>query len=154
MLLASACCVPAFAAWAGERGAPAEQTIVVPVRAIYPGDELDGGNVEVRSLSDFPRSGTAAGYAKSPGDIAGKVARRTLLSGQPIPMNALRGKAVVVQGRTYAMQYRSANLLITGTGVPLQSGALGELINVRNPDTGIVVKARVGDGQVLIVEGL
>jgi flagellar basal body P-ring formation protein FlgA len=51
------------------------------------------------------------------------------------------------------MLYRSGGLTIAGTGVPLQSGGAGDTVNVRNPDTGIVVKGRVEADGTIAVEG-
>ena len=125
-------------------------SLLVPISVIYPGDEISAGMVAAQRfrVSD----GAKSSYAQTPQDLVGKIARRTLMRGQPIPFAALRVKDVVVQGRTYALIYSSEFVKITGTGVPLQSGAAGDVINVRNPDTGVIVKARVAEDQSLVVE--
>lgn len=124
--------------------------LMVPISVIYPGDEISAGMVTAQKFR--VNESVKPSYAQTLQELAGKVARRTLMRGQPIPFAALREKEVVVQGRTYALIYSSEFVKITGTGVPLQSGATGDVINVRNPDTGVIVKARVADDQSLIVE--
>lgn len=123
------------------------QTIVVPRTVIYPGDVISEGAVVDRRIG-----GGQAAFGMKRDDVVGKVARRTLMRGQPIPSSAVRERDVVVQGRTYALIYKSDSLTVTGSGVPLQSGSAGQVINVRNPDTGVVIKARVSSDETLVVD--
>lgn len=142
------CCSKSFAgvATADVR----ESTILVPRMAIYPGDVIsDDSVVELRVARKI---GEQKIFGERREDIIGKVARRTLLRGEAIMPSALREMSIVTQGRTYPMIYKSDILTISGTGVPLQSAAAGQLVNVRNPDTGAIVKARVRDDGFLVVE--
>jgi len=123
--------------------------LMTPVTAIYPGDEI---TAEMVAPQSFRFGASSENFARSLGDVVGRIARRTLMRGQPIPLAALREKEAVIQGKTYSMTYTSDFLSISGTGIPLQSGAVGAIINVRNPDTGVVVKARVAEDRTLIVE--
>lgn len=121
---------------------------LVPSVTFYPGDEVTSVSLEERVMPGLRNTGSVT----RPADVEGKIARRTLLRGQPIPLDALRTRPVVKQGRTYVMIYRSAHLQVSCYGVPLQEAAAGETINVRNPDTGVIVKARVGENSILHVE--
>ncbi|MET1046551.1 MAG: flagella basal body P-ring formation protein FlgA [Hyphomicrobium sp.] len=56
------------------------------------------------------------------------------------------------QGRTYKLTYKSPFVSIVGVGVPMESGSAGEVVNVRNPETGIIIKARVEPDQTLAVD--
>ncbi len=123
--------------------------LMTPVTAIYPGDEI---TAEMVAPQSFRFGGSSENFARSLEDVVGRIARRTLMRGQPIPLSALREKAAVLQGKTYSMIYTSEFLSVAGVGVPLQSGAVGSIINVRNPDTGVVVKARVAEDRTLVVE--
>jgi flagellar basal body P-ring formation protein FlgA len=125
-------------------------TILVPRMVIYPGDVILDSSVTERQV--VRKSGEQRLFGESREDVVGKVARRTLLRGEAIVPSALRELSVVIQGRTYPLIYKSDILSITGTGVPLQSAAAGQVINARNPDTGAIVKARVRDDGSLVVE--
>jgi flagellar basal body P-ring formation protein FlgA len=127
-----------------------ETTILVPRMVIYPGDVISDDSVVERQVTR--KIGEQKIFGESRTDVIGKVARRTLLRGEAIVPSALRGLSVIIQGRTYPMIYKSDILMITGTGVPLQSAAAGQVVNVRNPDTGAIVKARARDDGSLVVE--
>lgn len=126
-------------------------TIFVPRTVIYPGDLIAEINlVELKIVSNAQ---TVVPFGSRKDDLVGKVARRTLVSGQPVPVSAVRKKEAVVQGRSYDIVYQSGFLTVMGTAVPLQSGAAGETVNVRNPETGVVVKAVVQASGTLVVSG-
>ncbi|MBS0235468.1 MAG: flagellar basal body P-ring formation protein FlgA [Proteobacteria bacterium] len=141
-----AVCVFSTAALAQYSG----RTVFVPRAVIYPGDKLDDANLIERQLLVTPANPPVFGEHEE--DLLGKVARRTLLPGELIPETAVRTENLVRQGRTYKMTYNSKFVSIIGVGVPLQSGSAGEIINVRNPETGIIVKARVEPDQTLSVD--
>ena len=146
----------AIAAWAaiGALCAPcavaqsAPASIYVLRNIIYPGDVISEDLLVERQLTN----GARPSFGGQKEDLIGKVARRTLVPGQPIPQNALREKEEVVQGRQYDILYQSGALTISGSGVPLKSGAIGEMVPVRNPETGIVVQALVQAGGKLLVK--
>lgn len=143
--LAAMCAFPA-AAHALDPG----RTIFVPRAVIYPGDKLTDANLIERQLLVTPDNPPVFGEREQ--DLLGKVARRTLLPGELIPENGIRAQDLVKQGRTYKLTYSSKFLSITGVGVPLQSGSEGEIISVRNPESGIIIKARVKSDQTLTVD--
>ncbi len=81
--------------------------------------------------------------------VIGKMARRTLLPGQPIPRNALREPYTVLQGKTVSLVFQSGSITITGVALALESGSAGEIVSARNPDSGIVVRGVVqADGSL------
>jgi flagellar basal body P-ring formation protein FlgA len=145
-LAALAACVFVPPAYAEQSG----RTIFVPRAVIYPGDTITEATLIERELivsADNPPV-----YGENEADLLGKKARRTLLPGQLIPESGVRTEDVVKQGRTYKMTYESSALSISGVGVPMQSGSAGEIINVRNPETGLIIKARVRSDQTLAVD--
>lgn len=150
VLGAVAALVPHAVLATGARAAEETRTIFVPATVIYPGDEITPDSLtalEVKRPQDSDPT-----FGENQADLVGKVARRTLLSGQPIPSSALRAKDVITQGRTYKLVYRSPFVTVVGSGVPLQSASAGAMVNVRNPDTGVIVKARVGADQTLVID--
>lgn len=132
------------------QGAHAEERVLpVPAVTIYPGDIINESMLKDRSFPETYRFRTAV--IESPRVLAGKAARRTLLPGEPIPMNAVDDPKLVTRGVQTAIIFEEGSLSITGVGIPLQSGALGETIQVKNVDSGRIITGRVqADGKVRI----
>lgn len=127
------------------------RTVFVPRAVIYPGDRLTDANLIERQLLVTPDNPPVFGEREE--DLLGKVARRTLLPSELIPEMAIRTEDLIKQGHTYKLTYNSKFVSIVGVGVPLQSGSVGEIVNVRNPETGIIIKARIEADQSLSVDG-
>ena len=143
----------AIAALSGALTAPAfadstPASIFVLRHVVYPGDMIAAESLVARPLSN----GAKPSFGGDINDIAGKVARRTLVPGQPIPASALRQKEEVVQGRSYSIIYQSGALTIAGEAIPMKSAAIGEMVAVRNQETGVVVQALVQAGGKLLVQ--
>lgn len=121
----------------------------VPNVVIYPGDIISD-----QVLKDRPFKASWAvrmPVYKARDMLVGKVARRTLLPGKPIALNAIRVPDAVKQGKTYRIEFRASGLVISGFGKALSSGAVGEMVSLRNPDSGLVVRGIVGvDGIVRV----
>lgn len=86
--------------------------------------------------------------------IVGKVARRTLLPGSPIPLNAIMDPKTVANGAKVKIVYEDSGLNITAYGAALQAGGVGEVISVRNLDSGLIVSGTVQpDGSIRVSGG-
>ncbi len=86
--------------------------------------------------------------------IVGKIARRTLLPGAPIPWNAVTEPKAVLNGAKIRIVFEEGGLNITTYGAALQSGSVGEIISVRNLDSGYTVTGTVqSDGSVRVGGG-
>ena len=142
--LAIAACV-ASSAFAQDFLAP------TPKIVIYPGELI----VE-EALTDAPLSGTLQNgpIALSHDQLIGKMSRRTLLPGRPIPLAAIDNPRVVRNGGEVTLIYIDGALTITTSGAAMQDGGAGDLIRVRNADTGVTVTGRLRpDGSVLVSGG-
>ncbi len=138
------------AALAASRTAAAETSFaVVPKRIIYPGEELQPGQLEEVEVTN---PNIASGYAERISAVAGLVTRRTLLPGRIILVSSLREPFAVSRGSSVKLVFENGPLRITAMGTPLQDAAIGELIRVRNKDSGITVSGTVmADGTVHVV---
>ena len=126
-----------------------ERVLPVPSVTIYPGDTINESMLKDRTFPENYRFRTAV--VESPRVLAGKMARRTLLPGEPIPMNAVDDPKLVTRGVQAQIVFEEGGLSIMGTGIPLQSGALGETIQVKNADSGRIITGRVqSDGRIRI----
>jgi flagellar basal body P-ring formation protein FlgA len=121
----------------------------VPSVTIYPGDVIGGNLMEDRSFE--MRDGEMLAVFKDRGGLEGKIARRTLAAGKPIPLNAVREVDVISQGKPVSIIFQAGGLTITGQGIPLQPGKVGDLLSVRNVDSGMVIKGIVqADGTIRV----
>jgi len=126
-----------------------ERVLPVPAVTIYPGDTITESMLKDRTFPENYRYRTAV--IESPRVLAGKMARRTLLPGEPIPMNAVDDPKLVTRGVQAQIVFEEGGLSIMGTGIPLQSGTLGETIQVKNADSGRIITGRVqSDGRIRI----
>lgn len=126
-----------------------ERVLPVPSVTIYPGDTINESMLKDRTFPENYRYRTAV--IESPRVLVGKMARRTLLPGEPIPMSAVDDPKLVTRGVQAQIVFEEGGLSIMGTGIPLQSGALGETIQVKNADSGRIITGRVqSDGRIRI----
>lgn len=122
---------------------------LVPRVMIYPGDTVSDGMIEERR---YPPRGDIVGFVGARrGQVNCRVARRSLLPGQLIPLNALREPDVVRAGKPVTLVFATGGLSITARGLAMQSGVAGDVVSVQNADSNIVVRGRVqGDGAVRV----
>jgi flagella basal body P-ring formation protein FlgA len=114
--------------------------------AAYPGEIITAEMVDLVPAGHQTALGSIVTDKES---VAGKMARRTLLPGQPIPRNALRDPYAVHQGKTVTLIFQSGSITITGVALALESGSVGEIINARNPDSGATVRGVIqADGSL------
>jgi flagella basal body P-ring formation protein FlgA len=86
-----------------------------------------------------------------PEDVDGKVAKRTLLPGRMIPLKSLREAYAVEAGSPVEVVFVIGPLRISVTGVPLQPGSVGDVVRVRNIDSGAVLTGTVmADGTIRV----
>jgi flagella basal body P-ring formation protein FlgA len=127
----------------------AELMLPVPAVTIYPGDTIQESMLRERSFPPNFRARSAV--IEAPLALIGKTARRTLLPGEAIPVNAVDDAKLVTRGVLTQVVFQAEGLTITTMGSPLQSGSLGEQIRVRNTDTGRIILGTVqADGRVRI----
>lgn len=126
-----------------------EEVFPVPRVTVYPGDAITRENLEARSFRF--RKGVAIPYVRSPKELIGMVARRTLLPGKPILKNSLREADLIQRGQTAQVIFKAGGLVISGYGKALEPGAIGDIIALRNIDSGSIIRGQVrADGSILL----
>ena len=124
----------------------------VPATTIYPGDLIKDEMIIDRAFA--PNIPGAAAFIKERPMVVGRVARRTLLPGQMIPINALEEQKIVTRGNVVKVIIEDGALSIVTYGTSLQSGSPGALIQLRNLDTGVTIRGIIQpDGSVRIQNG-
>lgn len=120
----------------------------VPKITIYPGDAI---TAELLGVKLFNQAADKLPVIHSAGEAIGKVARRTLVAGKPIPVIFIRDVEVIKQGKSVRVVFSEGPLTISGLAVALQSGGVGDVLSLRNVDSGTVIRGTVqGDGSVRI----
>jgi flagellar basal body P-ring formation protein FlgA len=113
----------------------------VPRITIYPGDTIAADQLAERAFVAATVVRSAVFDDRQ--TLIGKVARRTLLPGQPIPVNAIRDPYLVNQGKSSLVVFETSGLVITMQAIALQNGIAGDVVTLRNPDSGIVIQGTV-----------
>lgn len=128
------------------QAAPGDIMLPVPVVTLYPGDVITDSHLIDRAFRLAMRVSVDNRLA-----LVGKVARRTLLPGQPIPINAVDDAKIVRRGVPTQVVFRESEMVITGIVEPLQSASVNEMVKARNPDTGLTVIGVVqADGTIRV----
>jgi flagella basal body P-ring formation protein FlgA len=144
-LLALAAFIAAAPVSAGSRPLP------VPGQVIYPGDRIT--DAMLRDNQDA-LVGDAGDVIWDRAALVGKVARRTLLPGRAIPTVAVEEPRAVSTGTLVQLIYENDGLTIVTTAQALQNGFVGQVVQVRNVESGTIVSGLVqADGSVRVNGG-
>lgn len=125
------------------------RSAVVPTSIIYPGEQISASRVEEVEVTN---PNLAGGYAQTVNEVEGMVSKRTLLPGRTIQLSALREPFAVTRGANVRLTFQLGTLMISAAGSPLQDAAIGDVIRVRNLDSGVIVSGTVmQDGTIHVV---
>jgi flagellar basal body P-ring formation protein FlgA len=122
--------------------------IAILNRAITRGEAIRAGDysVERRPRETIPADARMENIA-----IAGHVTRRPLAAGAALRQGDLVQPDLVARGENVMIIYRSRGLTLTMRGSANEAGALGDVVNVTNPQSKRVLQATVaGPGQVVV----
>jgi flagella basal body P-ring formation protein FlgA len=134
---------------AGQPSRAAELELPVPRVTLYPGDVISEEQLVGRAF--IAHTVARASVVTEREALIGKVARRTLLPGQPVPVGGVRDPWVVNQGKPTVVVFEAGGLTITTSALALQNGGIGDLVSLRNLDSGNVIKGTVApDGTVRV----
>lgn len=129
--------------------AMADEVVLIPGRVIYPGETIS--LAALKQVTLLPGRHKPDAVVTTEQDLDGKVAKRTLLPGRYIPANAVRDAWLVEQGASVQVYFIAGGLSISATAVTLQPGAAGDLVKVRNIDSGKVLSGTVmADGTIRV----
>lgn len=141
----------AMIALAGGMALPAvaEDMVLIPTRTIYPGETVTADLLQQVPLRRQLRN--PAGVERDLRALDGKVAKRTLLPGRMIPTGSVRDAWLVEPGKPVRVLFVQDGLEIALSAVALQAGAAGDVVRLRNVDSGSVFAGVVmADGTVRV----
>jgi flagellar basal body P-ring formation protein FlgA len=140
--IAAACAAPSAAQ---ETLAPTPRVVIYPGELIR--DDMLADDAEAARDGSGP-------FVESRSLIVGKVARLTLLPGHAIPFAGVSNRKLVANGAEVKLIYSDGGLEIMTTGAALQDGSIGDIVRVRNSDSGVTVSGAVQpDGSVRVSGG-
>jgi flagellar basal body P-ring formation protein FlgA len=141
--------VMALAASLGSAGLALSANLDLPVPriTIYPGDTISDDQLTDRAF--LAHTVTRSSVFDDRQSLVGRVAKRTLLPGQPVPVNAIRDPYLVNTGKSSLVVFQTDGLTITTQAIALQNGVAGDVVTMRNPDSGTIIQGTVErDGTV------
>lgn len=122
---------------------------VVPTAIIYPGETVTAARLEEVPVTNPNLSGD---YARTVGEVVGLISTRTLLPGRTISVSSLREPFAVTRGSNIRLTFTIGNMTISAAGTPMVDASIGDVIRVRNLDSGTIVSGTVmADGTIQVV---
>jgi len=104
------------------------------------GKPIEAHQLRMASADASPFSGSAA---MSPADVAGLAPRRRILAGQAIPRSALEAPTAVARGDRVGVEAHSGAASLRFEARAEAAGRVGDLIPIRNMESGKTFRARV-----------
>ncbi len=114
--------------------------IAVPVHTMRRGAVMTENDVEMRRIPVRRIEGTTLTQMS---DLVGMAAKRTLRTGEPIRVRDVEHPQIVRKNGKVTIQHKGPGLVLTIRGTALQSGALGDIINIRNATSNRIIQGRV-----------
>ena len=121
----------------------------VPVRTIQPAETLQDSDFAAKDF--IVNESIKRSYLLTTEGIGKSVALRVLPAGKPVALRFIKRKADARKGQAALARYVSDGIEIQGYLVPEQDGAAGEMIKVKNPQTGVSLLAMVSEDGTLLV---
>ena len=122
-----------------------------PKAVIYPGDVIRDDMLADSARAVRDGAGTVRRVARAH-RRQGRAA--TLLPGHAIPFAGVSNRKLVANGAEVKLVYSEGGLVIVTTGAALQDGSIGDIVRVRNSDSGVTVSGAVQpDGTVKVGGG-
>ncbi|MFT3988572.1 flagellar basal body P-ring formation chaperone FlgA [Aestuariivirga sp.] len=125
------------------------RSVPVASTTLYPGDPVVAETLVDKAFeADAP---VFDSFVSSAEQVRNKVARRTIAAGQPIPLASLKPLDMIQRGQPTVAVFQSGGLLISTLLIPLEAGTAGDVVQARNPESGVLVTATVtADGTLAI----
>jgi len=134
---------------AGAASQPKGEVVLIPNRVIYPGETI--ALATLKEVTLVPGKKKPDAVATRADELDGRIAKRTLLPGHYIPVNAIREPWVVEQGAPVQVIFVTGGLTISVAAVTLEPGSAGDLVKVRNIDSGKIFSGTVmADGTIRV----
>ena len=139
-----------FSIWARVRVAAVAEWVVA-VRDLPAGRPIDSADVQVERREEAPSVALSADEAGTLSQVIGKCPRQPIRAGEPVRSRWLEEPKVVLRGESVKVVVHNGGAQLELDGWAEGSGAVGDTIYVRNPDSERRFAARVdGKGRVTV----
>jgi flagella basal body P-ring formation protein FlgA len=139
-----------FSIWARVRVSVTVERVAA-VNSLPAGQTITEADVQLRRRAETPSSAQTGSVATSLDRVIGKWPRHTIRAGEVIRMDCLEDPKVVLRGERVKATVLSGAAQLQLDAVAEASGAAGETIFVRNPESGRRFPARVeAAGRVIV----
>jgi len=115
------------------------QPALVLTRSVRRGDVLREADITVRQI----RVNRPGVYASKASDVVGRTVTRNLSQGEALTLNLIIDTPIIERGKSVTIVVRSGSLVVRTSGEAMESGALGDVIRVRNTTSGAMLTAVV-----------
>lgn len=133
----------------GTEPSVAQEMGVIPTKVIYPGETIDASALKMAKIRKDRTSKVV--IALRADELIGKVAQRTLLANRFVPMDYVRDPYVIQAGKPVYAELVQGALTISISAVTLEPGSTGDVVRVRNVDSGKVFSGTVmADGTIQV----
>ncbi|WEO71998.1 flagellar basal body P-ring formation chaperone FlgA [Agrobacterium vitis] len=141
--------VTVLVAFAAAPSAARDRYAIVPTDTIYPGEAISSNKLDRVQVTN---PNLVGGFASEMTDVVGMLSSKTLLPGRTIPLATLKRPYAVIRGSQLRLIFNIGNLTISASGSPMDDANIGDVIRVRNLDSGQIVSGTVmGDGTVQVM---
>jgi flagella basal body P-ring formation protein FlgA len=126
----------------------AQEMLVIAARPLGRLQVVTAEDVAVvpRELASVP-----AGYFRSPADVVGRIAQRTIGSGEVLLPTTVRPPPLVRRGQSVTVIARAGSMSVRTAGIVEADAGLAERVHVRNAATGRAVEGVVRSGDTVEV---
>ncbi len=140
----------AIAVIAPQSAVAQERNAVVPTAMIFPGEPISRNQVTEVPVTN---PNIAPGYADNVEAVIGKVSKKTLVAGRTIPLGDLRDPFTIQRAANVRITYSKSGMKLSASGTALEDAMAGDLVRVRNRDTGVTISGTaMQDGTVEVFE--
>ena len=115
-------------------------TIAVPVHNMRRGTVISEHDVEMRNV---PVRRIESATLTEISDLVGMAVKRTLRAGEPVRSRDIERPQIVRKNADVTIQHKGPGLILTVRATALQSGAMGDIINIRNATSNRIIQGRV-----------
>jgi len=92
--------------------------------------------------------GSAAGHPTGIEEVAGKMAKKDLFTGQVLTKQMLQEQMMIAKGEIVNMTAENSRLVIQAKGVALEKGGLGDLVRVKSASGREIVGRVIGSNSI------
>ena len=124
------------------------QPVLVLTRSLKKDEVLSESDVTVRQI----RINKPGVYASKISDVVGRSAKKNLPQGEALALNLITDAPIIERGKSVTIVVRDGSLTVKAKGEAMESGALGDVIKVRNTASKAILTAKVVANDTVEVE--